>query len=417
MNNLYMPEQHEPLRQIPWSENVVKNEIERIYNTCLDSFEYENLWPLHPDTRESYKVCSSITGVWNGMAGTFWALKTLKDKNPHFKDYSFTTKYLPLLEQQQAHCLKDMLPEFGIDPESVGYLLGYSGTLLVWWRLLQDKKLLLKLERYIRVNLDDNNNEFMWSTSGTALVAWFLYQHTNDEKWVNLFQLSAKRILKTWHYNNDGNYLWHQDMYKVKNKFLGLVHGFAGNVAVLLQGFDLLDKQQQDILIKQGIETFVNTAKVNDSYANWTAAYTEPGQVHVWQDFNSKFFLQLCHGAPSMLISLAKLWPYMGEKVRDVFIKGANLIWDAGPLVKPWGLCHGTAGNGYAFLKLYKLTGDKIWYERALQFAMHAIHQYETMRDHYACIRTDAWCGDLGLALYLQDCIDQSDKFPMMDYF
>ena len=58
-----------------------------------------------------------------------------------------------------------------------------------------------------------------------------------------------------------------------------------------------------------------------------------------------------------------------------------------------------------------------IWYERALQFAMHAIHQYETMRDHHACIRTDAWCGDLGLALYLQDCIDRRDEFPMMDYF
>lgn len=117
------------------------------------------------------------------------------------------------------------------------------------------------------------------------------------------------------------------------------------------------------------------------------------------------------------MLGVASLWPLASEEFKKILINAGNLIWQAGPLKKPWGLCHGTAGNGYAFLKLYKLTGDKIWYERALQFAVHAIHQYETMRDHYACIRTDAWCGDLGLALYLQDCIDQRDKFLMMDYF
>ena len=45
-------------------------------------------------------------------------------------------------------------------------------------------------------------------------------------------------------------------------------------------------------------------------------------------------------------------------------------------------LCHGTGGNGYAFLKLHRRTGDPVWLERARAFAMTAIAQCrETARD------------------------------------
>ena len=37
--------------------------------------------------------------------------------------------------------------------------------------------------------------------------------------------------------------------------------------------------------------------------------------------------------------------------------RAAELTWDAGPLVKGPSLCHGTAGNGFALLALYRRTG------------------------------------------------------------
>ena len=55
-------------------------------------------------------------------------------------------------------------------------------------------------------------------------------------------------------------------------------------------------------------------------------------------------------------------------------------MWEAGPLAKGYGLCHGTAGNGYAFLALHRRTGDARWLERARAFAMHAIGQQAAMR-------------------------------------
>lgn len=418
MAELYEKDRHEPLINRPWSEDVAKLTIKRLYTECINTFEGDKLWPVHPDIAECFKTTQSLTGVWSGLAGTFWALYKLAQDNPSFPQYDFIP-YLTLLEQQQAERLKPLLSSFStIDPESVGYLLGYSGSLLVQWQYTQDNSLLARLEEYIISNLTNDNNELMWSTSGTGLVAWFLYQKTNDQKWANLFKLSAKRIFDTWNYDkNSNNYLWIQDMYGTKNQYLGLVHGFAGNVFVLLQGFDLLDKEQQNTLIKQTLQTIINTAKTNATQANWANTVPIPGLSHNDEPFFQSKLVQFCHGAPSMLIGLAKLWPYMDKEIHSIFIKAGNLVWDAGPLVKPWGLCHGTAGNGYVFLKLYTLTKDESWLQKARSFAMHAICQSEQMQDKYKMIRVDNWCGDMGLALYLQDCVHGTSEFPMLDYF
>ena len=89
-----------------------------------------------------------------------------------------------------------------------------------------------------------------------------------------------------------------------------------------------------------------------------------------------------------------------------MLIKAGELIWKAGPLTKGPNLCHGTAGNGYAFLKLYRRTGDTKWLERARAFATHAIDQSERHAHDFGQRRYSLWTGDLGLAVYLSDCIN-----------
>ena len=79
---------------------------------------------------------------------------------------------------------------------------------------------------------------------------------------------------------------------------------------------------------------------------------------------------------------------------------------DKGP-----GICHGTAGSGYAFLKVFERTGDERWLERARRFAVHSLEQVER-RGHG---RYSLWTGDLGVALYAADCIDARSRYPMLD--
>ena len=92
---------------------------------------------------------------------------------------------------------------------------------------------------------------------------------------------------------------------------------------------------------------------------------------------------------------------------------GGELTWRAGPLRKGANLCHGTAGNGYAFLALFERTGDERWLARARTFAMHAAGQVEQSRSEVGRGRYTLWTGDLGTALYLADCVDGRGKLPL----
>ena len=67
-----------------------------------------------------------------------------------------------------------------------------------------------------------------------------------------------------------------------------------------------------------------------------------------------------------------------------------------------------TARAGYAFLKLYRRTNDPVWLDCARQFAMTAIVQYREAQMAVGRGRYSLWTGDVGLAIYLWDCITGS---------
>ncbi len=101
--------------------------------------------------------------------------------------------------------------------------------------------------------------------------------------------------------------------------------------------------------------------------------------------------------------------------IDDLLVAGGEMTWRAGPLSKGSNLCHGTAGNGYAFLKLFQRTGDQIWLDRARAFAMHALAQSETQAAALGRRRYSLWTGDLGVACYLWDCLQAKARFPTLD--
>lgn len=57
------------------------------------------------------------------------------------------------------------------------------------------------------------------------------------------------------------------------------------------------------------------------------------------------------------------------EKYLREAMECSDVIWQRGLLRKGYGICHGTAGNGYSFLSLYHLTQDKKYLYRACKFA------------------------------------------------
>ena len=108
--------------------------------------------------------------------------------------------------------------------------------------------------------------------------------------------------------------------------------------------------------------------------------------------------------------------PYLDE---ELLLAGAELAWQAGPpsLEKGAGICHGTAGNGYAFLKAFERSGDERWLERARRFAVHALDQVERLRAEHGRGRYSLWTGDVGVALYAASCLEASARYPVVDSF
>ena len=94
-----------------------------------------------------------------------------------------------------------------------------------------------------------------------------------------------------------------------------------------------------------------------------------------------------------------------------LLLAGAELVWRAGSptMEKGYGICHGTAGNGYALLAAFRRTGDEKWLDRARRFAAHALGQIERQGGRYSL-----WTGDVGAALFAADCVDGRTRYPIL---
>ncbi len=402
---LFIPERHATITEVKWSKEIVKDYIINLICKTENLFRSEQLWPVHPDLQKSNGISQPITGLWFGAAGTLWALNQLKKFYPvNLQRY---TPYLEQLTLLQPAWIKEMASEF-IPTNTTSYLLGSLGCNLVKW--IYTGEHLKQLQQDAIANFNHPANELMWAAPGSMIVALEMFKQNHQQEWLDIYQMGAANLLSNYYQESTKQcYVWQQNLYGSKAIYLGLIHGFAGNAYALLKGHQYfpLDKS----VIEHLNTAFIKTAIQTTHHANWNPYLEKPATVTL-----ASSLLHVCHGAPAMILGLTELW-YLGtDETRDLFIKAGQLIWDAGPLKKPWGLCHGTAGNGYALLKLFSLTQDELWLDRAKKFAMHAIIQSQQAEAEYKQIRTDAWCGDMGLALFLNSCLQLDVNFPMLDY-
>jgi hypothetical protein len=169
----------------------------------------------------------------------------------------------------------------------------------------------------------------------------------------------------------------------------------------------LLDARRRRRLEQETSAILERTAVREDGLANWP-----PEDRDELPSSDGQIRLQWCWGgAPGIVAAAAD---YLDE---ELLLAGAELTWQAGPHGPDKGpsICHGTAGNGYAFLKTFGRTGDERWLERARRFAVHALSQVEDQRAERGGGRYSLWTGDLGVALFAADCLDARPAYPLLD--
>jgi Lanthionine synthetase C-like protein len=394
---LYRPEAFEPLTKEPWDEERVREGIRSIVAETDRAFDPDGLWPV-TDEWDSFEAWTPLTTMYAGASGIVWALGELLRRGHAETRVDLAAAALHTLERWREE------PDFEVrhhPPEHTHASLYFGETfpLLVAWRFSPSSDLADAIYARVQENAESETNELMDGSPGAMLVAQAMLP-TGEERWAEAWRATADILLR----RRDTEGLW---TYPPYGRGLGAAHGAATNAAVLLQGGGL-DDGRADELRRDTAGALERTAVLEGGRANWPMTAEEYPEL---VGYDGQIRLQWCHGGAGVVASAAG---YLDE---ELLLAGAELVWDAGPpgMEKGPGICHGTAGNGYAFLKVFGRTGDELWLERARRFAVHALGQVERWRAERGRYRYTLWSGDIGAALFAADCLDARGRVPIVD--
>lgn len=146
-------------------------------------------------------------------------------------------------------------------------------------------------------------------------------------------------------------YEWHD------KRYFGAAHGIAGILALLLQALEFLPPRAVDELIVPTLNYLQGELYPSGNLPSSQGSASGDKLVH-W-----------CHGAPGATILFAMAHKVLGNsQYLATSRRCAQVVWRRGLLKKGYGLCHGTAGNGYCLLYMYQVTREPEFLYQALQF-------------------------------------------------
>ena len=400
MTILFDTAAHLPMRASDWDPEKVRGVLARTCEEVEAARRPNGFWPVHAgDLDEPDPAATELRSLYNGAAGVIAGLKVLADGGT----YAPRADLAALGEELHAAYLANPVQTPAPEPS---YLIGESGVLLVAYRVAPSAAKADRLLALVRANADAPQRELLWGAPGTLVVAAFLRAWTQDPRWDEACLETIDRLWATWEARPDGDHLWTQDLYGERTRYLGAGHGLAGNVRALVGCWDLLGEARQAELASRVEGTLRHHARRVAGFASWPSrADSDPAKPPS---------VQWCHGAPGMVTSLAGIPVGLVPGLDDLLLQAGELTWRAGPVAKGVGLCHGTAGNGYALLALHRRTGDPSWLARARTFAMAAVGQYEAIRREQP-VWCSLWTGDVGFACFLRDCLRGEGGIPGLD--
>ncbi|CAH8539517.1 unnamed protein product [Schistosoma rodhaini] len=150
---------------------------------------------------------------------------------------------------------------------------------------------------------------------------------------------------------------WHDKCY------LGAAHGFAGILTTLLKVYRLFPGSISSHSLNQLILPTVDwMSQLQLNSGNWPSSLGD--------SLNRDVLVHWCHGATGVIPLMLSAHKITGEnKYLKCALDGGEAVWTRGLLHKGCGLCHGSAGSGFALLEIYQTTQDPKYLYRAIKFA------------------------------------------------
>nr|KAG5705127.1 hypothetical protein BaRGS_030844 [Batillaria attramentaria] len=194
-------------------------------------------------------------------------------------------------------------------------------------------------------------------------------------------------------------YEWHE------KKYLGGAHGLAGIYYTLLLVKDSEVWPEIEKLVRPCIDYMLTLQFASGNFPSSIGSSSGDKLV------------QWCHGAPGWVcMFVAAYKTYNDKRYLEAAERCCDVAWKRGLLKKGYGLCHGAAGNAYAFLTMFRLTQNQKYLYRACKFAEwccdYGKHQCRTPDRPFSLFE-----GMAGTIYFLVDMLDPLNaKFPAFEF-
>ncbi len=404
---LYDPVRHENLRALRWRDADARVAIDRIAEDARTAFTPDGLWPVHPIDLSPERPADCLKPMFNGAGGVFWALRRLRAHGAAIDaldDRTILAALPDLQHEDDVRLNRERSPSFAIGDTGL--------ALLAWWDN-PDTAHASALMSCIDACAAQAEQGFALGAAGGLLASLFAFERSGDTRWRAAFERHANALWLRWTDEPElGGHHWLQTLYGHRDRPLGALHGLGGIQFALMRGFLSFEDERLVTLAGRTRKVLLATASRADAFANWPR-----GAGPSTREGDNELLLQHCIGAPGIVATSA--WIPAGEDPAfdALLLQAGALIWHAGPTNKLPSLCHGAPGSGYAFLKLFERTGAELWLDRARQFGLHGVQQADLALSKFGQRKYSLWTGDLGLALFLQDCLRARAEIPLFDVF
>ncbi|XP_071650632.1 lanC-like protein 2 isoform X2 [Temnothorax longispinosus] len=342
------------------SHNIVRNDTNTIHDAFKSLLTSEIKKCIQVLKKNERKWLNSDDySVYTGQAGIAY---TLYYYGKYYSDSMYTNMAIEILQR----CATEFKSRHNIT-----FLTGVVGPLALAAVILesQQKKkeaeqLILKLKSISTYVLDEHSNipdELLYGRAG--YLAGLLYVNANlstapieadlIKKVVSSIINSGISYASSTHSQSPLMYSWHN------KEYIGAAHGLAGILYLLLQ---YLTQVQIDNYIKPSLYYL---QKLQFSSGNFPSSMGN----------SSDKLVQWCHGAPGMSALFCLAYKVFEDGTfLETAIQCGEVIWERGLLKKGYSICHGVAGNGYAFMHLFQQTKDIKYLYRACKFAEWCFH-------------------------------------------
>ena len=174
---LFDSARHEPLQEIPWDKDRVRDSIGQIVADAEARFTPQGWWPPHPlDLDPSEDARQPATPLYYGACGVVWALHYLHDVGAvHLqRDYREPALMADLRARNNAWLGDDEAAQAG------SFMMGELPIRLLEHAAQPLPATAERLVELISGQMTHPARELMWGSPGTLLAALFLHQRTGE---------------------------------------------------------------------------------------------------------------------------------------------------------------------------------------------------------------------------------------------